>query len=162
MNFGPVLYMDGDKAAIIFSNVIEREKQQYFHKNKQKGVRYKMTNSSLWEQENQERLRDDYFYRCAHGIQNDYVYPIRRIICEGCGNIFYTMVPVKKYCNERCCYLGFWKHKREKRLAMRKDTVCKTCGNTFTPKRSDAVYCSNACRQKAYRQSVTTNGKCSK
>ena len=86
-----------------------------------------MTNSSLWEQENQEKLRDDYFYRCAHGIQNDYVYPIRRIICEGCGNIFYTMVPVKKYCNERCCYLGFWKHKREKRLTMRKDTVCKTC-----------------------------------
>ena len=157
-----VLYMDGDKAAIIFSNVIEREKQQYFHKNKQKGVRYKMTNSSLWEQENQEKLRDDYFYRCAHGIQNNYVYPIRRIICEGCGNIFYTMVPVKKYCNERCCYLGFWKHKREKRLAMRKDTVCKTCGNTFTPKRSGAVYCSNACRQKAYRQSVTDNGKCSK
>lgn len=32
-----------------------------------------MTNSSLWEQENQEKLRDDYFYRCAHGIQNDYV-----------------------------------------------------------------------------------------
>lgn len=88
--------------------------------------------------------------------------PIRRIICEGCGNIFYTMVPIKKYCNERCCYLGFWKHKREKRLAMRKDTVYKTCGNTFTPKRSDAVYCSNACRQKAYRQSVTDNGKCSK
>ena len=64
-----VLYMDGDKAAIIFSNITEREKQQYFHKNKQKGVRYKMTNSSLWEQENQEKLRDDYFYRCAHGIQ---------------------------------------------------------------------------------------------
>ena len=61
--------MDGDKAAIIFSNITEREKQQYFHKNKQKGVRYKMTNSSLWEQENQEKLRDDYFYRCAHGIQ---------------------------------------------------------------------------------------------
>lgn len=32
LNFGPVLYMDGDKATIIFSNVIEREKQQYFHK----------------------------------------------------------------------------------------------------------------------------------
>jgi hypothetical protein len=31
----------------------------------------------------------------------------------------------------------------------------KGCGKTFTPKRSDAVYCSNACRQRAYRQSVT-------
>src|SRR5580765_1066085 len=26
------------------------------------------------------------------------------------------------------------------------------CGNRFTPKRSTAVYCSNACRQKSYRQ----------
>ena len=33
--------------------------------------------------------------------------------------------------------------------------ICKGCGKTFTPKRSDAVYCCNACRQRAYRQSVT-------
>ena len=32
LNFDPVLYMDGDKAVIIFLNVIEREKQQYFYK----------------------------------------------------------------------------------------------------------------------------------
>ena len=33
--------------------------------------------------------------------------------------------------------------------------VCKVCGKVFTPKRSDGVCCSNACRQKAYRQGVT-------
>lgn len=33
--------------------------------------------------------------------------------------------------------------------------ICKGCGKIFTPRRSDAVYCSNACRQRAYRQSVT-------
>ena len=32
---------------------------------------------------------------------------------------------------------------------------CKVCGKVFTPTRSDGVYCSNACRQKAYRQGVT-------
>jgi hypothetical protein len=30
--------------------------------------------------------------------------------------------------------------------------ACQVCGRTFTPARSDAVYCSSACRQKAYRQ----------
>ena len=118
-----------------------------------------MWNNSLWEQENQEELRHDYFYQMSNGGPESFVCPVRRIICEGCGKVFYTTVPTKKYCNERCCSLGFWKHKREKRLEKRKDTVCKTCGNTFTPKRSDAVYCSNACRQKAYRQSVTADGK---
>jgi hypothetical protein len=29
---------------------------------------------------------------------------------------------------------------------------CPVCGNKFTPNRSDAVTCSHACRQKAYRQ----------
>lgn len=121
-----------------------------------------MWSNSLWEQENQEKLRDDYFERLRAGTSDTYVYPIRRIICGGCGKVFYTTVHSKKYCNERCCYLGFWKHKREKRLEKRKDMVCKTCGKTFTPKRSDAVYCSNACRQKAYRQNVTDDFKSSK
>ena len=29
---------------------------------------------------------------------------------------------------------------------------CTVCRNAFTPKRSDARYCSNACRQDAYRK----------
>ena len=121
-----------------------------------------MWNNSIWEQENQEKRKADYFERLRAGTSDTYVYPIRRIICGGCGKVFYTTVHSKKYCNERCCYLGFWKHKREKRLEKRKNTVCKTCGKTFTPKRSDAVYCCNACRQKAYRQNVTDDFKSSK
>ena len=121
-----------------------------------------MWNSSLWEQENQEKIKAEYFERLRAGTSDTYVYPIRRIICGGCGKVFYTYVRNKKYCNERCCSLGFWKHKREERLEKRKDMICKTCGNTFTPKRSDAVYCSNACRQKAYSQSVTDDFKSSK
>nr|WP_300569761.1 DUF4368 domain-containing protein [uncultured Acetatifactor sp.] len=44
---------------------------------------------------------------------------------------------------------------KQRRLEKRQNRVCKECGKTFTPKRSDAVYCCNACRQRAYRQSVT-------
>jgi hypothetical protein len=29
---------------------------------------------------------------------------------------------------------------------------CETCGESFTPTRSDGRYCSGACRQKAYRR----------
>ena len=33
--------------------------------------------------------------------------------------------------------------------------LCNLGGKVFTPTRSDCIYCSNACRQKAYRQGVT-------
>ncbi len=31
---------------------------------------------------------------------------------------------------------------------------CATCGEAFTPKRSDALYCSPACKQRAYRKTL--------
>ncbi len=83
-------------------------------------------------------------------------YPIRKIICYGCGNIFYTRIQSKKYCDYYTCgKIGNYKNQLQHRLECRKDKVCESCGKTFTPKRSDAKYCSNACRQRAYRQSVT-------
>ena len=37
--------------------------------------------------------------------------------------------------------------------------LCSFCGEPFTPRRSDAAYCSNAHRQAAYRRRrVTDNG----
>ena len=87
---------------------------------------------------------------------HEYMYPVRKIICKGCGKTFYTIVKSKKYCDYYTCgKLGNWKRQRQKRLAQRTGIVCRCCGKTFTPKRKDAVYCSNACRQKSYRQSVT-------
>lgn len=117
-----------------------------------------MWSNSQWEQEHQEDLKQSFMYEFLNGGADSFVSPVRKIVCEGCGKVFYTRVPVKKYCNERCAKLGFWKHKRERRLEKRKDMICKTCGKAFTPKRSDAAYCCNACRQKAYRQSVTADG----
>ena len=49
-----------------------------------------MWNNSLWEQENQEKLKADYFDRLRAGTSDTYVYPIRRIICGGCGKVFYN------------------------------------------------------------------------
>src|SRR5262245_5233277 len=50
-------------------------------------------------------------------------------------------------------------HQRERRAEIKrwqarhaKPPKCPTCLKTFTPKRSDATYCSTACRQRAHRQ----------
>ena len=73
------------------------------------------------------------------------MYPVRKIICKGCGKTFYTIVKSKKYCDYYTCgKLGNWKRQRQKRLAQRTGLVCRCCGKTFTPKRKDAVYCSIA------------------
>ena len=45
-----------------------------------------------------------------------------------------------------------WSAEGKKRLEKRKNTECQQCGDTFTPDRSDAKYCSAACKQRAYRQ----------
>ena len=80
-----------------------------------------------WEYENQETLRQWYEEKLA-GIRPNYGL---------CGN------------------RGYQKDLKQRRLEKRQNRVCKGCGKVFTPKRSDAVYCCNACRQRAYRQSVT-------
>lgn len=106
-----------------------------------------------WEYENQETLREWYRQKIS-GEEPDLV--VRRIICKGCGREFYTQIPTKKYCYYGLCgNRGYQKELKQRRLEKRKDMVCKGCGKTFTPKRVDALYCSNACRQRAYRQSVT-------
>lgn len=109
-----------------------------------------------WEYQHQDVLKNCYERKMAgrsYG-KND---PVRKIICEGCGCVFYTRIWSKKYCYyKKCGNTGYKKQLIQRRLAQPPRTqVCKVCGNTFTPKRSDALYCSNACRQRAYRQSVT-------
>ena len=105
-----------------------------------------------WEYENQELLKS-WYERKISGESPDSA--VRRIICKGCGRVFYTQIATKKYCDYHLCgNRGYQKDLKQRRLEKRKDTICKGCGKPFTPKRADAVYCSNACRQKAYRQGI--------
>ena len=50
-------------------------------------------------------------------------------------------------CSKHCGEQGY--NARRRKSA---PTSCAGCGETFTPARSDARYCSGACRQRAYRQ----------
>ena len=110
-----------------------------------------MTNEE-WEQNNQDYLKESYEETgfTAGG------YAVHKLICGGCGRVFYTTIYTKKYCHSYWCgNQANNRRQREYRQMRRQDLVCQCCGEKFTPKRADARYCSNACRQKDYRKRVT-------
>ena len=110
-----------------------------------------MTNEK-WEQNNQDYLKESYEETgfTAGG------YAIRKLICGGCGRVFYTTIYTKKYCHSYWCgNQANNRRQREYRQMRRQNLICQCCGEKFTPKRADARYCSNACRQKDYRKRVT-------
>lgn len=57
----------------------------------------------------------------------------------------------RKYCSARCANDAYMERRRERQMAER-SKVCPVCGCRFEAKRKDSVYCSDSCRQKAYRQ----------
>ena len=110
-----------------------------------------MTNEK-WEQNNQDYLKESYEETgfTAGG------YAVRKLICGGCGRVFYTTIYTKKYCHSYWCgNQANNRRQREYRQMRRQDLVCQCCGEKFTPKRAGARYCSNSCRQKVYRKRVT-------
>ena len=110
-----------------------------------------MTNEK-WEQNNQDYLKESYE---ETGFTTG-GYAIRKLICGGCGRVFYTTIYTKKYCHSYWCgNQANNRRQREYRQMRRQDLVCQCYGEKFTPKRADARYCSNACRQKDYRKRVT-------
>jgi len=111
-----------------------------------------------WEYYNQDYLKEKYEKKIAGELPD---HPVRKISCKGCGRVFYTNIETKKYCLYSLCgNRGYQKELKWRRKYARKDRICQTCGKPFTPKRSDAKFCCNACRQKAYRGSVTDTAKC--
>jgi hypothetical protein len=85
-------------------------------------------------------------------------YPSRP--CEACGapSVFYSNSHGYNREHRFCVkHYGMVQQQREQDLAKelrwlhRVDRVCRQCGATFTPTRSDGAYCSHACRQRAYR-----------
>jgi hypothetical protein len=71
-------------------------------------------------------------------------------LCRGCGRwMFLTGHDSAVF---RCCSARCYKRASRKRTKGRlSDVTCNGCGESFTPKRADARYCSSACRQRAYR-----------
>jgi endogenous inhibitor of DNA gyrase (YacG/DUF329 family) len=86
--------------------------------------------------------------------QNEYLGPTP---CEGCSRPVYAEVDRRRrrrvFCSDKC---KGQVQAREAREMRRLDPIpCETCGEVFEPSRSDARFCSDACRQIAYRPRVT-------
>ena len=79
--------------------------------------------------------------------------------CEGCGRPVYPEMRGgwpwwrgwRCFCSDRCRW-GFYNHRHR---ASNVERTCSICGRFFTPQRGDAVYCDQACRQRAYRRRCT-------
>ena len=107
-----------------------------------------MFDRDKWELENQDLLKS--WYDRGRGAT-------RKIICGGCGRIFYTQSEKKMYCRPyRCGNIANNRRQKEKRIQARSNLTCEYCGGIYNAKRKDSRYCCNACRQKAYRNRVKT------
>ena len=81
--------------------------------------------------------------------------------CEGCGRVVVhdtrRSAPEHAICGEACRRSVRASLARERRQRRRRPRVC-LCGIKFKPQRSDAVFCSSTCRQRAYRQRLAATG----
>ena len=112
-----------------------------------------------WEQKNQDYLKESYE---ETGFTTG-GYAIRKLICGGCGRVFYTTIYTKKYCHSYWCgNQANNRRQREYRQMRRQDLVCQCCGEKFTPKRAGARYCSNALSAKRLSKTCYRCCKCSK
>jgi hypothetical protein len=86
--------------------------------------------------------------------------------CEGCADTvpyFYCTACSAEW-NKRCAkereqenakQRKWYARRRAEELHWRKPTLCAACGKEFKAKRKGTRFCSNTCRQKAHRESVT-------
>lgn len=106
------------------------------------------TRKSSWtehEASNQEKWKDLVDSgRCGY---------IWKQICPQCGKEFYTMNRFRKYCHLSDCRSRAKQERNEKKKREHySEHICSVCSAYFISKRTDARFCSNACRQKAYRE----------
>ena len=89
-------------------------------------------------------------------IENAQKYGSKLKQCAYCGRF----IPKygRKYCSWRCEYDAYMM-RRKQRHEQRLMKVCEICGQHFKAKRVDAKYCSDACKQKAYRNMHVTNNR---
>ena len=78
--------------------------------------------------------------------------------CQSCDRavIHDTVRKVPKHvvCGPACRLAVYAALARKKRRLSKR--ACPTCGKLFPPKRTDALFCSSPCRQRAYRQRAIT------
>ena len=106
----------------------------------------------------EEHIKAQYEYCLYNGI-NPFEQGIYKKYCPVCGKAFYTRNPRRIYDNYYQC--ARHRHRKNAKIqkAKARKTTCAICGNVFTPARAGAMYCSKACKQKAYRHGQNDHTK---
>jgi hypothetical protein len=76
-------------------------------------------------------------------------------LCHHCNRpVFVNRRKGRRYivCSDRCREAVYNANARRWHRRPVQKRPCAVCGELFTPKRADALYCSPACKQKAYRR----------
>jgi hypothetical protein len=86
-----------------------------------------------------------------HTSRPYYAWNWRRMRCLGCGQPMRIDASVRfgppRTCCADCARTAEYRANNLRRRVTREPKTCPECGNQFTPKRSDAVTCSDRCRQ---------------
>jgi hypothetical protein len=86
------------------------------------------------------------------------------VVCRECGIELPGVHRLRKWC--AACKTNLFKRRNaqtaaeqlKRRRTQLARAVCKFCSETFTAAKSDQLFCSSACRQKAYRERKTKLG----
>lgn len=76
-----------------------------------------------------------------------------KLQCNHCKTIFYDYNCQKTYCDEPCAKSANLKTRRERKEQAR-NRVCEYCQDKFKSRRNDTKFCSDACKQAAYRNRI--------
>lgn len=82
------------------------------------------------------------------------------LTCAGCGIDFLPLHGLRLFCSAKCKGQGLASQRAHKKYALRRSLERRTrrgvrrcanerCGFDFEPRRSDSVYCSASCRERA-------------
>ena len=108
-------------------------------------------NESSWEEA--ESNRQDIL---KHNYETGKGRLIWKRKCKNCGKEFYTICYFRKYCHlSDCRSIASKKRNEQRKLEHFSEHTCSVCSGSFVSKRNDAKFCSNACRQKAYRSKAS-------
>ena len=91
-----------------------------------------------------------------HNYETSTGYRVWKRKCKNCGKEFYTLCYFRKYCHlSDCRSIASKKRNEQRKLEHFSEHTCSVCSGSFVSKRNDAKFCSNACRQKAYRSKAS-------
>jgi hypothetical protein len=104
----------------------------------------------------------------SDGTVTDEKYPRSGILnsrdaCDRCGDGKYprSLIRYSRFAEGQFCHSCYQAVRRAALHCEPVPMLCASCGQSFTPIRSDARYCSARCRQRAHRSQTAVAIKCS-